>query len=404
MIEPNNTLFRREEESDDAYIYRISEKRGIDEYLPGWNAVTAFLNEQMGTHYSDFYFRKKHKEYKAALQKEAEKMVDEDGASILLDMKRDLLYIQQVKTRDVLREKRKLLRDEARIDELRDTVIQAAANMPDMQLPTVIGEVMHGPGNEGILCIGDWHYGGQYKHFLGEFNIQVLQDRVEDLLGKVIKYVRKHNITLLHVINLGDMIDGNIHVSTRVQAEKDAIEQTMGVAELLAWFLMALQKVVPNTTYRSTLDNHSRINKSYYEHIEKENFGRIIDWFMEERFKRHNSGIQLPKDNPDENIGYFELKDGSPVAFVHGHLDKVNTAFQNLSSALRVQLKYVFFGHYHQAKMKEFQMGKVFVNGSLKGSDYYAMDNRYFGTASQMMMVMDGDDELVLVMNFDRKI
>ena len=61
------------------------------------------------------------------------------------------------------------------------------------------------------------------------------------------------------MLNLGDMIQGIIHTNARMYVQYDAITQTMKAAELIANFLNVIQSAAPEITYRSCVDNHSRM-------------------------------------------------------------------------------------------------------------------------------------------------
>lgn len=395
MNEKLTTLERLEGEEELEFIYRIVKMKGI----PGlelWTDVRDVLNAELGYDYSESYYRKKVQEFERLFEV-LRKDVFQDDYIDLLDKKRDLLYKQQVRTQDRLREYRKTLRDEGRIENLKETFKEAAAKVEPVLL--VPGAHKNMGKNEAILLISDWHVGAKFNLFINEYSVAIAKERLGMLLEEVIHYLQRLDVGVLHVINLGDLVEGNIHVSTRVQSEMDVIEQTMVVGEMVASLLLNLEQHVDKVVYHHVLDNHGRINKNYQEHIEKENFGRLIQWWLEERLSRMGSTVEMDSEEFNENIGYFELQNGKKAAFVHGHLDNVNQVFQNLGGLLRESLDYVFMGHYHVAKMKEFQGGKVFVNGSLKGVDPYALDKRYCGNASQFLLVFDGRNELPIVIN-----
>ena len=79
------------------------------------------------------------------------------------------------------------------------------------------------------------------------------------------------------------MIQGIIHTNSRIEAQMDVAEQIMIAGELISTFMSKVNEAAPNITYRSVFDNHSRAIASKEEHIEKEQFSRIIDWFIKER-------------------------------------------------------------------------------------------------------------------------
>jgi hypothetical protein len=393
------SLEQQEGESELAFIYRICHMRGSLACLQTWWDVAEWLNLKLNYTYTESYYRKRVQEFDKLFNVLKEDFFRDDYID-LLDTKRELLYKQQVKTQDRLREHRKGMRDEARIENLMETVADVAKQMAPMTLltPSRAGPCAEGV-NEAVLLLGDWHIGAKFANFKNEYSLEIAKERLAYLYQEVVKYLHLMDVRVLHVVNLGDMMEGNIHVSVRVQSEMDVIEQTMQAGELMAALLLNLEQEVETLVYHHVLDNHGRINANKTEHIEKENFGKLMHWWLEERLMHKNSQILVTCNELDDNIGVFTLQNGKNCAFVHGHLDRVNQVFQNLGGILHQTLDYVFMGHLHVAKMKEFQGGKVFLNGSLKGLDPYALDKRYTGNASQFLLVLDGKNEVPIVLN-----
>jgi hypothetical protein len=87
-----------------------------------------------------------------------------------------------------------------------------------------------------------------------------------------------NNVQRLNVLNLGDLIAGNIHVSARLENNEDLISQIMIASEIMADALNRLQEAAPEVIYRSCSDNHSRVTPDFRQNIEKENYFRLIDY------------------------------------------------------------------------------------------------------------------------------
>ena len=83
---------------------------------------------------------------------------------------------------------------------------------------------------------------------------------------------------------------------------------------------------------------------------------------------------------------------GKVVMFSHGHLNRPNMAFQDFIGASEEYIHYVLLGHYHCEKTKYFQNMKVFINGSICGTDPYAEGLMKFTKPSQTLIVLDGDN------------
>lgn len=301
----------------------------------------------------------------------------------------DEIYKKTTILRDWANQKRRTLRDEARLDRLKEALAEPIALLPKLEVKT---PEMAG-NTEAVLAISDWHYGDSVDNFYNKFNLKIFYERLETLLSKTLEYCYRNNVRKLHVINLGDMFAGNIHVSNRVTAEIDVINQIKEVSEALANFLNHLSNDLEEVRYYSVTDNHSRTNKNYQEHIEKENLGLLIDWWLEERLK--DSNLIMVKDKLDDSLGCIRLENGKNVFFTHGHLDRgINNVVQNYTLSSGKIAHYVFLGHWHTKKEKEYQGSKVFVNGSLRGVDDYALNNRLFAKPSQTLVIFEGEDEI----------
>ena len=195
------------------------------------------------------------------------------------------------------------------------------------------------------------------------------------------------------------MIAGTIHVNARIEQELNASDQTITAAELLAQVCNELTTVCPNVTYRSVVDNHARITPDKESHIEKENFNRVIDWYLKERLK--NTRIIFKDDNLDIGLGKFTLKNGKKVMFSHGHQDNYNQIFQALVGASKEYVDIILIGHFHSAKMKTFQGCKVFINGSIVGTEQYALSKRLFGDPEQTLLIFTGKDVEHIIMKLN---
>jgi hypothetical protein len=200
---------------------------------------------------------------------------------------------------------------------------------------------------------------------------------------------------------MGDMIHGIIHTNARIEVGLVVTEQIMKAAELIAQALNRLQESAPEVIYRSVVDNHSRAMANKEEHIEKENFNKIIDWFVEERLK--HTKIKFIHDNLDDGLGTFTLINGKTVVFAHGHQDSINNVFQNFIGATNKFVDFALLSHYHNEKVKAYQGLRVFVNGSIVGTEQYALSKRYFNKPSQKLLVFEGNDIIDISIELDIK-
>lgn len=303
------------------------------------------------------------------------------------------LYKEKTQIRDTFNAYRRELREDSRIDRMRDTIKETVALLNILPSYQYIPSVPSKSTSEAIMMLSDLHIGVNCNNFYNKYNIKIAKQRVDKYVEKVIKYCLANNVRRLTVLNLGDDIHGIIHTNARVQQETDAVTQTMVAAEIIAEALNKLTKAAPEVYYKSCSDNHSRMSPNKEESIQEESLGRFVDWMLQERLK--DKSILFVEDNLDHSLGKFTLLNGKKVVFSHGHLDSRNQAFQNYIGATREFIDYILLSHWHNSQIKGFQGSKVFINGSVVGTEDYALSKRLFSDPEQLLLIFKDEDLIV---------
>ena len=309
----------------------------------------------------------------------------------------EALHKERIKARDAVNSQKTLLRDEARLEQFKDDIQEAVSNLKDLPKVKFTGKVDEKRKTEAVLLLSDLHLGVDCDNFYNKYNSDIAAERLAHLVAHVINYCKANNVETLNIVNLGDMIHGLIHTNARIDQQMDVISQVINASEIISEVVNELIKAAPNIVYRSCSDNHSRTVANKSENIERENFGRIIDWYLEERLK--NTDVKFVNDNLDYGLGRFVLGNGKVCCFSHGHEDVLNNVFQNYVGATKSFVDYIFLGHFHTAKMKTFQNAKVFVNGSIVGTEEYALSKRFFSDPEQLLLVFDNNNVITYNIN-----
>ena len=295
-------------------------------------------------------------------------------------------YSSQYKEREWVNAYRRLIREDVRIDNLKDEirlVVDKLNKLPAIT-PSPIDFDPNELKKEAVLLFSDLHIGINCDNYYNKYNLDVAQERVSTLLTQVTHYCYIHHVQRLNVTNLGDLINGSIHTSSRIEQEMDVVEQVMYAAEILSQFLNELTKLGIEVVYRSVSDNHSRIIADKNQHIEKEQFSRLIDWYVAERLK--NTSIAMPESSVDFSIGKFNVF-GKTIMFSHGHQGNKNSSAQEFIGLTREWVDYICLGHYHSPAAKDYQGCKVIVNGSIVGTEQYAFSRHLFTKPSQKLLI-----------------
>ena len=56
---------------------------------------------------------------------------------------------------------------------------------------------------------------------------------------------------------------------------------------------------------------------------------------------------------------------------------------------------YIFMAHYHNSSEHTFQNCKVYVNGSIIGTDTYAFEKRLFTEPEQKLLIFNEDNDVI---------
>ncbi|TCJ01118.1 hypothetical protein [Cytobacillus praedii] len=380
----NNLILREKDESFLDYHIRLFSNKdnyGIDTY-----EIADLLNKEYGTTYSESKWRKDYAQYVNWKDYILSKNLDEEILNIYESIRIESEK-EKVRNRDQQREYRKLIANQARFEKIKDDIYKAILHLekkkPLLPSPTEKAKSF----KEGLALWSDWHFGMEIDNYSNKFNKRIFNERVQGLLNKTIEYGKLHNISTLHVANLGDLIGGLIHVSTRVQANEDVVEQTKYVSETLAEALGVLANEFPNIKYYNVAGNHGRTSPSKNDVGIKENFEYLIPWYLESRLRDFNN-IDIVNEQDGFIIGKILNEN---VVFTHGHYDRPDQSVTKIPQLTGIIPSFIFSGHIHHHYEKEYGRTTVVVNGSLVGNDDYAMQGRYGSKPSQKFLVFNNE-------------
>lgn len=342
-----------------------------------------------------------HKRYQKGLVAKNPRILDDktvedvtmDDVNDALIEKKQAVEKEKMKLRDERTSLNRTLRNEARLERFVQTIKDVADTYN--KLPVVVSAKVDNtiPSCEAVYGLADLHLGPVFENYINTYNREEATKRLNKIAQDVIYYCQLHNVNTLHFINMGDLIAGIIHPTIRLEQEFDVIEQVIIVSELVAELLNTLQQAAPNITYRTVVDNHARVTPDKNQHIELENLNRIIDIFVEQRLI--NTNIKFMKDNIDIGMGRIVLQNGKKLFFMHGHEDKKNSVVQDIMGLTHEFPDYILMAHYHNSAEHTFQGAKLFISGSVIGTDSYAFGKRLFGQPEQKLLIFDPRNNVV---------
>ncbi|MBL4950998.1 metallophosphoesterase [Neobacillus sp. YIM B02564] len=384
----NPILKRKEEESFLDYQIRLFSNK--DEYEIDSYQIADLLNAEYGSNYSESKWRKDYAAYVYWKDYIISKNLDDE----ILD-KYEKVRIEsekeKIRKNDQKREYRKLISNQARFEAIKDDIYNAILHI-EKKKPLYFDSptISNFDGKEGLALFSDWHYGMDIDNSINVFNKDIFNKRINKLINKIIEYGTLNNISTLHIANLGDLVGGLIHVSTRVQANEDVIGQIKYVSETLSEILNKLSSIFPMIKFYNVVGNHGRTQANKHDVGMKENFEYLIPWYLEARLRNH-SNIEIIT----EQDGYITTSIfNNEIVFVHGNYDRVDQCVTRLPQVLGYVPDYIIGGHVHHNYEKEYGATTVIVNSSLIGVDDFAMQGRFCAKPSQKFMIFDKEEGL----------
>ena len=379
-------LLKRSEESQIEYVKRIVYGKLIDKTIDDDYTILAPL--VFGKEYSSDVARRMFYGARDILKLiDVDKINNVKDNDIIKQIEEKTLELEKekVKFQDQKREYKALLRTDARFDHLVDEMNKSIAklNATNPLVNKYEGTFDNNDSTEAVVILSDWHFGIEEENYWNKINIEIAKERVNTLKEYIIKYSKRHNVKTLHVELLGDLINGFLHLGTRVANEEDVIDQSMHCAELIGQLLNELSAKIPNIKVYSTIGNHGRCSPNLKESISSENFERLIPWYLNGRLK---SNVELMENTYEDDIIVYKFLNETIFA-VHGHNDKIASAVSDLSEMLKIFPTECHLGHYHAYQEFDKHSMTTTVNGTLSGVDVYAKTIRKTSQAIQVMMI-----------------
>ena len=310
----------------------------------------------------------------------------EEQQEFLENLQEDI-FKERVKLQDTNREYRSYLREESRYENLLETLSYSLNKVPKLTYKKLGEELMIKPKKDvyGILCLSDWHCGKIIDNQFNFYDIDTMIDRAKCIQNKVIYYCQLHKVNQLIIEINGDMVDGMIHVSSRVAQEETTLEQIVTVSNVLANMINELKPYFNGIKVYCTIGNHGRLTSSKKDCITKENFEIIIPEFL----KRQLIDVPIITSN---NMDFLKYEIGNKtICVAHGHNDNINSVVTSFSSIYKVVPDEIHLGHTHGYKDINNCDIIVNVNGSLCGTDDYALSIRKTTKPSQNLIILNND-------------
>lgn len=343
-----------------------------------WQEIADLLNERYSLYNTKDFYRKR---YSKLVSREEKELYDtNDISDMLLKLKKE-----RVKISDERIQNNSYIRQLARDETIKEIAFGIAEKIGTEKILTISDREVGGE-NSAILQLSDWHYGIECNNYWNVYSPEICKKRIETLSSETISYCRKNNVKNLYVLNLSDLISGRIHTTIRLQNRYDVLTQIIHVSEILSEMLNVFSDYF-NVYYYDCYDNHSRLEPKKAESMDEEQLSRITHWYLKKRFEG-NPYIFICENTYGNDIITLEI-DGHSIGAVHGDKDAPSDVVERLSLMTGKSFELILIGHLHHFGADEVDSCVVLQNGSLMGTDYYAVRLRKRAVPSQNIILVN---------------
>ena len=303
--------------------------------------------------------------------------------------------VQIMKEREKQKDERRAftskVRAEARWEHLLETIADGMENFDTKKfLDKYITNYECPEDNEALLMISDTHIGMTVDNKLNKYNKEICIERFNELVKQTINNCKRNSVSKLNIVFGGDIIEGIINTSGRVQQNEDVVQQIFTASELLTELLIKLSLAIPKIRVWSVNGNHARMSKDIKEAINGESFESMIYEYVKLRVEnikyKEKIGWNIKfNDNDYPDLAIVEIENcDKTVAVAHGTKDRnAKNNVSRINQFLDINIDYYFMGHLHNSH----HHNNCYVNGCLAGSNEFAQNQRYNNEPIQIMMI-----------------
>ena len=381
---------RKDGETDEQLFFRICSEK---DKIGSWKDVANIINGIMNTNYSESKFRKRFQDFQKTMDANQHLILDDDNYVKEIRLAKQELQKEKVKLQTEKLEYSRWLREDARDELIEEHIIQAIKeNLNTTPIPNKI------PDNEnhiigGQLNFADFHFGKEYKIYglfnevINEYSPEIFYERMEKLYNKTLDLIKENNISVLHINNLGDEIDGFLRNSQLWVLRYGAIESAVRFGNYMGHWLKKLSQNV-NVIYNYTSGNHDEfrlLDGKKDQH--KEDTASLITSNCIKLINEDNPNFEIRENKTgliyDEIVGFNFLG-------IHGEVKDLSDVIKEYENIYNVKIDYILAGHKHFNEYCNCGVRKGAIGvASIVGSDDFSMTIRKTADASASFLIYE---------------
>lgn len=359
-----------------------------------WDDISNLINKEFrqdDIEYKEAAYRKPYSGAKRYYEAGVFNRLNEDTYFKELQIQKQELEKEKVKTRDERNELKRLIREEARKESYKEQILRSISEYHSSPLLYDTSKQFTGilkTDNDLIISMTDIHTGIEIDNYFNKFNEDILRDRLTQYLDKIFEVQLRHNSENAYVI-LSELVSGIIHHELRIENNQNLIEQFLSISNYLSEFLSELSYRFNEVHVYICPGNHSRISPKKEDSLKGENMDHLALPFLEAKLQNFKN-VRFHKNTIEESIAMFNVRNNT-VMSSHGDKDTPSNVVQKFTLLFGIRPDLVYLGHRHTNGLSTVYNSKVIESGTLSGTDNYALDLRLHSKPSQTISVITND-------------
>lgn len=383
---------KQENESLKAYKLRLFKNKEL--YNLKSQEIADLINKESGENFNESVYRKWYRIYIEGFSDAQQENISDDKILKEYEIQKRELFKERQKLRDEKNEYQALMREQARMElflERIDESVEKLIAKKNRTLPSPI--IINENSDELFSAFADSHYGCEFclKGFngeiLNEYNPEIFEQRMIEYRDELIEFGKIHNINKLSLVDLGDSIDGLLHIGQIKSLRGNIVDDIMDYADFIEDWLFSLSEHFVIDFYTSE-GNHGDLRlltgkKGDFPH---ENLEKIYTRILKKSFK-NNPNVHILDSN--DGLNYFNVN-GFNFLTAHGNKENnLKTSIQDYESTYDIKVDYFVVGHLHSKNEFEVAKGKEVIQvRSIIGINEYAKDIKKSSNAGATMFVV----------------
>lgn len=376
---------RHEGETEDQYIFRICAHK--DE-VGTWGDVASVINDTLNVQRDECCYRKAWKSFQQMQCASEANLGDAQEILEKICEERRELEKAKVKFRDERNEVSRLLRVQARGESMRELIERCIKSYePDGEWKHIDWYANNGNSKYSVIVhLTDVHAGAGIDNSFNQYDKGIMKDRLHQYCESVAEVSYMYGNSKCYLVLGGDLVNGAIHVNSRLENNENVINQVISVSECIAEFVAEVSRFFAEVHVYSVPGNHSRLFPAKEDNQYGEYLDKLVAYIVSAKCANMGN-IEFHENTIEDSIASFTVM-GNLVYAVHGDKDTVGNVVQNLTMMTGKKPSIVLMGHRHTNGLTTVYDTKVYESGCVSGPDTYCMDKRLRNKPEQTILVV----------------